>query len=132
MLTVGRNHHWTLTGRPLDAQEPGQDEVDTGLALDDNASSTASLASTILEYRMLNGRRYDSERGNAQYWVSNDEQSNAALDINHHVITPIYGGKLDFADGFPSTKVIGTNISAIQPSWTPPNLEFQIDDCTQE
>ncbi|RSM01311.1 hypothetical protein CEP52_008577 [Fusarium oligoseptatum] len=153
--------HWAQ----LVEQGSGQDESDNGLALGDNNSSTASLASTILEYRMLNGRRYHSERGNAQYWVSNDEQSNAALDINHHVMTLMYGGKLykaplkkdiqasgqckfihiynsssvsslpphsDFADEFPSTKVIGTDISAIQPSWIPPNLEFQIDDCTQE
>jgi len=28
--------------------------------------------------------------------------------------------------------VIGTEISPIQPSWVPPNVEFQIDDCTQE
>ncbi|KAM5347371.1 hypothetical protein ACJ41O_010376 [Fusarium nematophilum] len=38
----------------------------------------------------------------------------------------------DFADEFTNTNVIGTDISAIQPSWVPPNLEFQIDDCTQE
>ncbi|RMJ13432.1 hypothetical protein CDV36_006899 [Fusarium kuroshium] len=143
--------HWAQL-----VEESGQDESDNGLALGDNNSSTTSLASTILEYRMLNGRRYHSERGNAQYWVSNDEQSNAALDINHHVMTLMYGGKLykaplkkdiqtavdigtgtgiwaiDFADEFPNTKVIGTDISAIQPSWIPPNLEFQIDDCTQE
>ncbi|RSM14757.1 hypothetical protein CDV31_005339 [Fusarium ambrosium] len=144
--------HWAQ----LVEQESGQDESDIGLALGGGNSSTASLASTILEYRMLNGRRYHSERGNAQYWVSNDEQSNAALDINHHVMTLMYGEKLykaplkkdiqmavdigtgtgiwaiDFADEFPNTKVIGTDISAIQPSWIPPNLEFQIDDCTQE
>ncbi|KAG5659824.1 hypothetical protein KAF25_002383 [Fusarium avenaceum] len=39
---------------------------------------------------------------------------------------------MDFADEFPNAKVIGTDISPIQPSWLPPNLEFQIDDCTQE
>ncbi|RSL50186.1 hypothetical protein CEP54_012033 [Fusarium duplospermum] len=144
--------HWAQ----LAEEESGQDEAGNGLAPGDNTSSTASLASTILEYRMLNGRRYHSEHGNAQYWVSNDEQSNAALDINHHVMTLMYGGKLfkaplkkdiqmavdigtgtgiwavDFADEFPSTKVIGTDISPIQPSWIPPNLDFQIDYCTQE
>lgn len=27
---------------------------------------------------------------------------------------------------------MGTDISPIQPGWVPPNLEFQIDDCTRE
>lgn len=30
----------------------------------------------------------------------------------------------DFADEFPNTRVIGTDISPIQPSWVPPNLEL--------
>ncbi|KAF4973672.1 hypothetical protein FZEAL_9264 [Fusarium zealandicum] len=138
------------------ADEPDPAGEDDDSALGDNASSTASLSSTILQYREINGRRYHSERGNAQYWVSNDEQSNEALDINHHVLSLMYGGKLfkapldqnmqtvvdigtgtgiwaiDFADEFPNTKVIGTDISPIQPTWVPSNLEFQIDDCTQE
>lgn len=37
----------------------------------------------------------------------------------------------DFADEYPNCNVIGTDISPIQPSWVPPNLQFQIDDCTQ-
>jgi len=39
---------------------------------------------------------------------------------------------IDFADDFPDTEVIATDISPIQPDWVPPNLQFQIDDCTQE
>jgi ubiquinone/menaquinone biosynthesis C-methylase UbiE len=37
----------------------------------------------------------------------------------------------DFADEFPDCEVIGTDISPIQPSWVPPNLKFEIEDCTQ-
>ena len=33
------------------------------------------------------------------------------------------------ADEFPGAEVIATDISAVQPSWTPPNCSFQIDDC---
>ncbi|RKL50866.1 hypothetical protein BFJ72_g319 [Fusarium proliferatum] len=91
--------HWTQT-------EPDQDDDDNDSTLSDNASSTASLSSDILRYREINGRRYHSEQGDAQYW--------------------------DFADEFPNAKVIGTDISPIQPGWLPPNLEFQIDDCMQE
>lgn len=38
----------------------------------------------------------------------------------------------DFGDTFPSCEVIGTDISPIQPSWVPPNVKFQIEDCCQE
>lgn len=38
----------------------------------------------------------------------------------------------DFADEHPETEVIGTDISPIQPQWIPPNLRFEIEDCTSE
>ena len=34
----------------------------------------------------------------------------------------------NISDQFPSAKVIATDVSPSQPSWVPPNLEFQIDD----
>ena len=34
----------------------------------------------------------------------------------------------DFADDFPDTEVIGTDISLIQPSWVPPNLKLYVTD----
>lgn len=36
------------------------------------------------------------------------------------------------ADEFPSAEVLATDISAVQPSWTPPNCSFQIDDAQLE
>ncbi|KAF4945306.1 hypothetical protein FGADI_12046 [Fusarium gaditjirri] len=39
---------------------------------------------------------------------------------------------MEFADRFPNASVIGTDLAPIQPGWIPPNLEFQIEDCTQE
>ncbi|KAF7554469.1 hypothetical protein G7Z17_g2896 [Cylindrodendrum hubeiense] len=143
--------HW------VDAAEEVPDDDDTDSALGDSHSSTASITSSILKYRTILGRRFHSEQGDAHYWGSNDEQQNEAADINHHVQTLGLDGKLfladldekkiktvvdigtgtgmwaiDFADEFPGAEVIGTDISPIQPSWVPPNLQFQIDDCTQE
>lgn len=142
--------HWAQVTEDLDPQDDGDS------TLGDDSGSTASITSTILQYRTIHGRTYHSERGNAQYWGSNDERQNESMDINHHVLTLCLGGKLylaplskdikkvldigtgtgiwaiDFADEFPNTTIIGTDISPIQPSWIPPNLEFQIDDCTQE
>ncbi|KAJ9142423.1 Methyltransferase domain-containing protein [Pleurostoma richardsiae] len=138
------------------AQQEGiEDDGDSSLG-DDLASTTASLTSTILHYRTIMGRTFHSERGNAQYWGTNDETQNESMDINHHLLTLCLGGKLhlaplnkdiqkvvdigtgtgiwaiDFADEYPDTEVIGTDISPIQPSWVPPNLKFEIEDCTQE
>ncbi|KAL6355133.1 hypothetical protein LRP88_11379 [Fusarium phalaenopsidis] len=97
----------------------GDSDADSALG-PDAESSTASITSSILQYRTIHGRTYHSERGNAFYWGSNDEKQSEAMDI------------IDFADEFPGCDVIGTDISPIQPSWIPPNLKFEIDDCTQE
>ncbi|KAK3946829.1 S-adenosyl-L-methionine-dependent methyltransferase [Pseudoneurospora amorphoporcata] len=41
------------------------------------------------------------------------------------------GAYSDFADEFPTCNVVGTDISAIQPNWVPPNLQFDIDDASK-
>jgi hypothetical protein len=38
----------------------------------------------------------------------------------------------EFADLHPSARVIGTDLSPIQPTWVPPNVQFEVDDCTDE
>ncbi|KAK7420247.1 hypothetical protein QQX98_002902 [Neonectria punicea] len=88
---------------------------------------------------------------------SNDEVQNEVMDVNHHTLTLGIGDKLhlapldkekvqsvvdigtgtgvwaiDFADEYPNASVVGTDISPIQPSWIPPNLKFEIEDCTRE
>ncbi|KAH8714719.1 S-adenosyl-L-methionine-dependent methyltransferase [Ilyonectria robusta] len=143
--------HWAQVAEELGAE----DDAESSLG-DDAASSTASITSSILEYRTIQGRTYHRDIGNAQYWGTNDERQNESMDVNHHVLTLVLDGALhlapipkdikkavdigtgtgvwaiDFAEQYPSAQVIGTDISPIQPSWLPPNLEFQIDDCTQE
>ncbi|KAF4501994.1 hypothetical protein FAGAP_1785 [Fusarium agapanthi] len=123
---------------------------------DDAASSTESISSSILHYHTIHGRAYHSERGNAEYWTPNDEHHNESMDINHHLLSLSLEGKLhlaplkddirkvldigtgtgiwaiEFADEYPNAEVIGTDISPIQPDWVPPNLKFEIEDCTQE
>ncbi|KAL8788500.1 MAG: hypothetical protein Q9195_007277 [Heterodermia aff. obscurata] len=36
---------------------------------------------------------------------------------------------IEFADQHPSAEVIGTDLSPTQPTWVPPNIKFEIDDC---
>ncbi|KAF5976091.1 methyltransferase [Fusarium coicis] len=148
--------HWEQLNEQEEAENNDADSI-----ISNPAESTASMTSSILSYRTIQGRTFHSERGNAQYWAANDEQQNESMDIVHHFLTRLLDDKLflsplkdniqsaldigtgtvkgvlilkpgsDFADQFPSAKVVGTDISPIQPSWVPPNLEFHIDDCTQ-
>ncbi|KAF5983492.1 demethylmenaquinone methyltransferase [Fusarium coicis] len=142
------------------AVDERQDEEEDLTLGSDADSSTASISSSILNYRTINGRTFHSERGNATYWESNDERQSDAMDIatlpSHHIWTLAHDGELyfapledniqkvldvgtgtgiwaiDFADKFPGCEVIGTDISPIQPGWVPPNLKFEIEDCTQQ
>ncbi|KAH9896388.1 S-adenosyl-L-methionine-dependent methyltransferase [Xylariomycetidae sp. FL2044] len=137
------------------AVEPEHENDDADSTFSSVPSDLTSITSSILKYRTVHGRTYHSEAvGNASYWAANDEQQNEAMDINHHVQTLAQGDKLylapveiekiqkvvdigcgtgiwaiDFADLCPNAEVIGTDISPIQPTWVPPNLSFQIDDC---
>ncbi|KAK0611258.1 S-adenosyl-L-methionine-dependent methyltransferase [Immersiella caudata] len=135
----------------------GQEIVDDGdSALGaDAASSTASLATSILEYRTVHGRTFHSDRvTDHQYWGPNDEKQSESADLIHHTLLLVLDGKLtlapiprgikkvldvgtgtgswamDFADEYPDCEVVGTDISPIQPGWVPPNLLFEIEDAT--
>ncbi|RYP76324.1 hypothetical protein DL769_003664 [Monosporascus sp. CRB-8-3] len=77
-------------------EEPEGDDIDSAYEAD-NASSTASLTASILEYRTLHGRTYHSERGNAQSWNPNDAQHEESMDLLHHVSTLLLDGKLFLA-----------------------------------
>ncbi|KAJ4289937.1 hypothetical protein N0V88_006734 [Collariella sp. IMI 366227] len=138
------------------AQQASDDDADSAHG-DDRASSTASLAASILEYRTIHGRTYHSDRSaTAQHWAPNDDKQSECMDIIHHLLTLCLDGKLyrapldpkkihnaldigtgtgiwamDFADMFPNAKVVGTDLSPTQASWVPPNLYFEIDDMTQ-
>ena len=69
-----------LTKPSLQIAEPAYDG-DSAVADDDYGNSTASLSSSVLHYRTIHGRTYHSDRGNAQYWASNDDKQNDSLDI---------------------------------------------------
>jgi len=117
----------------------------------DRESSTASMTSSILNYRYENGRRYHGYR-EGEYVIPNDEREQARLDLHHHIFNMVLRGALylapvpddisrvldlgtgtglwaiDMADKMPQAIVIGTDLSPIQPAWVPPNCRFDIDD----
>ncbi|KAI5845708.1 S-adenosyl-L-methionine-dependent methyltransferase [Morchella snyderi] len=137
-------------------------DVDSGNTTDDYSvyssgveSATTSLKSSVLKYKYEHGRRYHAYK-EGSYYGPNDETQNEQLDIFHHYCTLTMGGKLHFApigdnpqkildigtgtgiwaidcaDTYPSAQVIGNDLSPIQPSWVPPNLQFEIDDLESE
>ncbi|EFX06485.1 methyltransferase type 11 [Grosmannia clavigera kw1407] len=149
--TVLPANHWVQQ----DEENPVDTDADSTYSISDELSSTASITSSILRYREINGRTYHAEQGDVQYWASNDETQSESMDINHHVLLLSTNNKLyfaplkddvhrvldigtgtgmwaiDFADDHPGAEVIGTDISPIQPIWVPPNTKFELEDFTQ-
>ncbi|ESZ90061.1 hypothetical protein SBOR_9549 [Sclerotinia borealis F-4128] len=135
-------------------QDPQDDAISNPIEVDDNdalendsafggpaASNTSktSLTSGITRYR------------DGKYLMPNDDDEQDRMDLLHHVFNLVLDGKLylapvenpqrvldvgtgtgiwaiDFADRYPSSHVVGCDLSPIQPGWIPPNLEFEIDD----
>ncbi|RYN65472.1 hypothetical protein AA0117_g12136 [Alternaria alternata] len=139
--------------------DPLEEDTDTDSAYgDDNGSTTSSIASSIRKYRSLHGRTYHNfhTESSSEYWGPNDDKMNEQLDIGHHMLTLMLDGKLflapigptpqkvldvgtgtgiwaiDFGDQFPSAEVIGVDISPTQPTFTPPNVKFELDDVQLE
>ncbi|RYO95785.1 hypothetical protein DL763_003565 [Monosporascus cannonballus] len=136
-------------------------EVDLSRADDDSAlgsevsSLTTSMRSQDIEFRYEHGRRYQAS--NAMYHLPNDIQEMDRLELQHLVWLEITGGRLylapldqinithaldvgtgtgnwaiEFASQHPQVKVLGTDLSPIQPDYVPTNCDFVIDDATQE
>ncbi|KAN0074327.1 S-adenosyl-L-methionine-dependent methyltransferase [Elaphomyces granulatus] len=125
---------------------------DTDSAYGDELSAySTSLTSSVLSYQFENGRRYHAFR-NGIYLFPNDEMEADRLDLMHEMALVIMNRKLfiaplgdspqrvldlgtgtgiwamDFGDWFPSSEVIGVDLSPIQPSLVPPNVKFLVDD----
>ncbi|RKK34310.1 hypothetical protein BFJ68_g17505 [Fusarium oxysporum] len=120
-----------------------------------SASFVSSINSSVFRYKYENGRRYHAFREGA-YLVPNDDEEQDRMDLAHHIYGLLLGGELhlapigdnpqrvldlgtgtgiwamDFADQYPSAEVIGTDLSPIQPKWTPPNCTFEVDDFEQD
>ncbi|KAK0722047.1 S-adenosyl-L-methionine-dependent methyltransferase [Lasiosphaeria miniovina] len=137
----------------MEQEEVDNADADSSLG-DDVQSSTASISSSILEYRAIQGRTFHSARHPTEYFTPNDDRQQESVDLTHHYLTVILDGKLflapisedpkkvldigtgtgiwaiDFADMYPGAEVIGTDLSPMQPTWVPPNMIFEIDDAT--
>ncbi|KAL1997304.1 hypothetical protein VTN49DRAFT_5939 [Thermomyces lanuginosus] len=134
-------------------------EVDTSYENDSSygdelSSYTASLTSSVIDYRHENGRRYHKFR-DGLYLLPNDETENDRLDMVHELFLQLLHRRLylapikspqrvidlatgtgiwaiDFADQHPQAEVIGCDLSPTQPTVIPPNLKFLVDDIESE
>ncbi|KAF3942413.1 hypothetical protein ABW19_dt0203184 [Dactylella cylindrospora] len=90
------------------------------LALSLPQSLTTSLASSVLNYRFENGRRYHAFGEQNQYFLPNDEAQNPhnILDLGTGTGKRADGHNSVAADLYPSAVIIGNDLSPIQPGWS--------------
>ncbi|KAF5569306.1 methyltransferase [Fusarium phyllophilum] len=119
------------------------EDTDSSLG-DDFQSSTASVSSSILNYRRENGRTYHAYKdGNLQhnlFLLTFDDKLGLSPPTKpdakvRHVLdvgtgTGIWA--IDYADEHPEAQVNGVDLSPIQPDFVPPNVNFVIDDIEDE
>ncbi|KAI4862701.1 S-adenosyl-L-methionine-dependent methyltransferase [Hypoxylon rubiginosum] len=131
------------------------DEFDTSDFDASSVSRFGSVSSSIYRHAYENGRRYHKYRYGT-YPIPNDETEQNREDIKHVAILELTGGKnffapigdypqkiidlgtgtgtwaIEVAEMFPSARVVGCDLSPIQPVWLPSNLRFVIDDIEDE
>ncbi|KAL6884241.1 S-adenosyl-L-methionine-dependent methyltransferase [Trichoderma longibrachiatum] len=115
-------------------------------------SEFTSIDTAQMVHRYKNGRRYQGWF-DERYGLPNDDTEQAREHLKHRVYSDyLLNGEyfkapigdnpqkivdlgtgagfwpIDVAERFPSARVIGTDISAIQPPWSPPNAEFRVED----
>ncbi|PGH26379.1 hypothetical protein AJ80_01877 [Polytolypa hystricis UAMH7299] len=141
---------------PLQADEleaRSADDTDSAYEEGSLSSTSTSLRSSITNYQYENGRRYHAYKA-GEYYLPNDETEQQRLELHHHIYRLCLSGLIysapikspqrvldlgtgtgtwatEFADEFPSAEITGTDLSPIQPGWTPPNVKFYVDDFEQ-
>lgn len=119
---------------------------------------TQTITDSVLAYRVENGRTYHAYK-DGWYFLPNDQAEVERLRVTHDILRRAMGNRshltpwtrehyprrvldvgtgtgdwvFDFAEEFPQTElIIGTDLSNIQPDETPPNVQFIIDDSSEE
>jgi hypothetical protein len=127
------------------------DDNDSTLGGDDDGGSTTSIDSYIKKYPVENGRTYHAFNA-GRYMLPNDEREKDRLDLQHHIfkltfdkllLCPIQSDKIhnvldagtgtgiwaiEVGDKLPNAQVFGIDLSPIQPTFVPPNVQFEVGD----
>ncbi|OHF04044.1 methyltransferase domain-containing protein [Colletotrichum orchidophilum] len=126
-----------MSDMEIDWHSPGQSSdltSDDGYATDSGVSSmdeqistyTKSITSSIVNYPQEYGRRYHAYRAGV-YAFPNDDPELDRMDMAHVLMFKSIGYKLYLAP-LVRERVIGIDLSAVQPPWVPHNVKFEIDD----
>lgn len=125
------------------------DETDSTLG-EDIYSEDDTITSSVYKYPEENGRQYHAYKDGV-YPFPNDEQEQNRLDFQHRLSLCLEKGQLylspvrnpcevldigtgtgiwaiEMADQHPHARVLGIDLSPIQPDWVAPNCHFQIWD----
>ncbi|KAH7160510.1 S-adenosyl-L-methionine-dependent methyltransferase [Dactylonectria estremocensis] len=118
---------------------------------------TASVTESIYEFHKENGRTYHAYRAGS-YYYPNDSLEVERLDSQYDILKILMDGRsylspwsqenppqkvldiatgsgcwpIDMGDEFPEAQITGTDLSPIQNDLVPPNVQFIIDDATDE
>lgn len=135
---------------PSAAIQPDDFDLDPGYAESTTTSYVSSIASEIRRGIEENGRLYPSYGKNASL-LPMDEDELDRHDLQHAKFRLLLGKlhlapigespqeildlgtgtgiwAIDAADQYATANVIGCDIAAVQPGWTPPNCTFEIED----
>ncbi|KAF4624319.1 hypothetical protein G7Y89_g13853 [Cudoniella acicularis] len=106
---------------------------DVGYETDSVGTASTSLASSVGDYVIENGRRYhreDRAHGliagfcHRLHFVPIGANPQNILDMGTG--TGIWA--TDIGDQYSSANILGVDLSPIQPVWAPPNVRFMVDD----
>ncbi|KAF5022678.1 hypothetical protein F66182_5226 [Fusarium sp. NRRL 66182] len=118
---------------------------------------TSSVAESIYDFHKENGRTYHAYRAGS-YHYPNDNMEVERMDAQYDILKILLDHRpclapfsqsnppskvldiatgsgswaIDMGDEYPEARVIGTDLSPIQTDLVPPNVEFIIDDATDE
>jgi len=138
----------------IDTVEVNEFDDSDSAYFEDSGSSTQSISSSIFDYERSHGRTYHAYHG-GKYLMPNDDSEQDRMDIMYHAVRLSIGDTLfhapvvnptavldigtgtgiwaiDLADAYPAALVIGTDLSPMQPSYVPPNLQFEIADADED
>ncbi|KAG8157081.1 hypothetical protein KVR01_013071 [Diaporthe batatas] len=131
----------------------GGEDYDSGLGFS-FADSTTSLEPNLYRFIQENGRTYHAFNSD-KYLLPNDEIEQERLDLQHNTFKIFLDGRLhlaplvypnrvldigtgtgiwaiEMAHEYPSSTVVGTDLSPIQPAMVPANCTFEIGDAEED
>jgi SAM-dependent methyltransferase len=136
----------------VDSSLPDSSDAESMLS---HLSSTKSATSSVYDVVEEHGRTYHKYK-EGKYVLPNDVEEQNRLDLQHQVMLKVLDERLhlspiseatkhvldigtgtgiwaiEFAQKYPWTEVVGSDLSPIQPEYVPANCSFEIDDAEDE